>query len=52
MIRTKRPPAKPDLLNVYVPFSELYREQIEPPRQKPTRSARLIRTTPLRDPFQ
>jgi len=52
MIRTKRPPAQPDLLNVYVPFSELYREQVEAPKPKRSRTARLIRTTPLRDPFR
>jgi len=52
MTRTKRPPAQPDLLNVFVPYSELYRDQIEAPKPKRSRTARLTRTTPLHDPFR
>ena len=44
-----RPPAQPDLANCFVPWTEIRREPIEPP--KPGRN-RLHRTTPFLDPFR
>jgi len=46
---SRRPPAQPDLANVFVTYEQLHREQIEPP--KPTRR-RLIRSTPILNPFR
>jgi len=46
---SRRPPAQPDMANVFVTYEQLHREQIEPP--KPTRR-RLIRSTPIHDPFR
>ena len=43
---SRRPPAEPDLANVFVPYEELHRQPIEPPKR-----TRLYRTTPIRDPF-
>ena len=45
----RRPPAQPDLANVFVTYQDLFRTQIEPP--KPTRR-RLIRSTPIINPFR
>lgn len=43
-----RPPAQPDLANVFVPWTELLRESIDPPKP---RRRRLHRSTPVLNPF-